>query len=236
MIYSIKTFIAKISVSSRKMKVLYSDDAEAIRQYVSTSEGISYINNNDNDKGTPLYYACKKNRTDVVDVLIEYGADVNLQNRSFKGTPLHIACEKGYIDLVYRLLNVGANPNIPDYYETKPIMYAARKNHLNIVKLLTIYSDFNYTNIYGYTIFIYAIQSENKEMLDYVFDVCTNINCVDFRGRSYLHHSILYKNKYAIKYLLAKCIDINIQDYEGEKAYDYTMDPEILDILNKYLN
>lgn len=219
-----------------KMEVLYSDDVETIRQYLSTSDGVLNINNHDDDRGVPLYHACENNRNDVVDVLIEFGADVNFLHPFLRETPLFRACFKGHIDIVHRLLNAGADPNIPVWSGLIPIMYSAFRGHLDIVKLLTIYTDFNYTDKEGHPIFNYALSSENKEMVDYIFDFCNNINHVDKKGRSYLHNFIFLKNKQIIQILLDKGIDINIQDDNGKKAYDYTRDPEILEILNKYSN
>lgn len=212
------------------MDVLYSDNVEAIRQYLSTPDGIQTINNEYKYKFTPLYHACYENRNDVVDVLIEFGVDVNLRNTlsTSKCTPLHSGCHRGHIDIVQRLLNAGADPNIVDRNKTTPIMYAASQGHLDIVKLLTIYTDFNYMDTIGFTIFTSTCFSYEKEMIDYVFDFCTNINHTDTWGKSYLHWAVKYYNRYAVKLLLAKGIDINIQDDEKKKASDYTDDAEIL--------
>ena len=212
------------------MNILYSDDSEEIRQYLSTSEGLSNINCEDDDGITPLYYACENNRTDVVDVLIEFGADLNFDCH-YVGRALHAACEKGNIDVVYQLLNAGADPNLDNYQGATPIMWAVEHLHLDIVKFLTIYSDFDHTDRNGDNIFSYAIYSNNKEIIDYVFDFCKDINHINVNDWSYLHGAVYGKNTYAISLLLAKGIDVDIQDHYGKKAIDHTKDPEILRML-----
>lgn len=215
------------------MEVLYSDDVEAIRQYLSTPEGIQNINNEHQTKFTPLHHACKNNLNDVVDVLIEFGVNVNLLIPLVKHSPLHIACMEGYIDIVRRLLDAGADATIDNWRKQTPIMFAARNGYLDIVKLLTIYTDFNHTTQFGNNIFTCAIRSKNNEMIDYVYDFCTEINHTDFLDGSYLHEAVESENIYAIKFLLNKGININIQDYNGKKASDLTQDPEILNLLTQ---
>lgn len=213
------------------MDVLYSDDVEAIRQYLSTSDGITKINNRDGNTATPLYWACEHNRNDVVDVLIEYKADVNLSCFLGKVTPLYTSCGKGYIDIVSRLLTAGADPNIGNHTGRLPIMEAVGYHHLDIVKLLTIYTNFNAVDDNDATIFMYAVSLGNNEMVDYVLDYYTNINHVDNNGNSCLHMAVKWGNKYAIKFLLSKRIDVDIENCYNKKACDYTTDPEIFALL-----
>ncbi len=50
-----------------------------------------------------LHYVTMYNRADIIELLIEHGANINTQN-NYEQTPLHIACEEGYIDVVKVLL------------------------------------------------------------------------------------------------------------------------------------
>lgn len=215
-------------------RILFSDDIDKIRQYLSTSYGLSVINHYcPYTSMTPLYHAAGNNRNDIVDILIEYGADVNKQNRLSGNAPLHVACEKGHITIISRLLASNANPNAFSSSLTIPIMYASRHGHIDIVKLLTPYTNFNHSATDTFTIFNHALFSGNDEMINYVFDFCNNINHVDNRGWSYLHFAVSFVNKYAVKLLLLKGIDIHIENNEGKKAEDLTMNPEVLAILKQ---
>lgn len=213
------------------MDILYSEDSESIRQYLSSQEDNRVpetqkvdINHIEYYFGTPLHYACRYNTSDVVDVLIEFGADVNKLSKTFgrdddQRAPLHVACRKGYIDIVYRLLNAGADPNVLDNYGRTPIMSAVFGGFLDIVKILTPYCNFNHSTKTGVTIFHRAILAED-EIFEYVFDFCTDINHVDIHGRTYLHLAVFEQNHHAIQRLLDKGIDINIEDNEGIKAFE----------------
>ena len=64
------------------------------------------------DKGdTTLYRACVNQQLEVVQVLLEAGADVNLASKSHYIYPLSAACEAGNAELVNLLVKAGADVN-----------------------------------------------------------------------------------------------------------------------------
>ena len=77
----------------------------------------------------PLISAVKggsARHTKCVRVLLEFGADVNVRQRSTGKTPLHFAIEhryfRGYGNLIYTLLDNGANPNVKDANGDFPLL------------------------------------------------------------------------------------------------------------------
>ena len=48
-----------------------------------------------------------------VNLLLDRGADINVQNK-LGWTPLHASAEKGHYDVVQRLVDAGADPSIED--------------------------------------------------------------------------------------------------------------------------
>ena len=63
------------------------------------------------DKTPPLYIAAQRGYGDVVEQLLEAGADVNKASADY-GTPLYIAAQQGYEGVVKQLLKAGAaDPN-----------------------------------------------------------------------------------------------------------------------------
>ena len=53
---------------------------------------------------TALHYACHHRIENMVDLLLDKGADVEITESTGK-KPLHIACQKGYIDIIEALLH-----------------------------------------------------------------------------------------------------------------------------------
>jgi ankyrin repeat protein len=60
----------------------------------------------------PLHFAARQGFLDVVQALVEGGADVNQVNPGDKSTPLVVATINGYFDVGKYLLEKGADPNL----------------------------------------------------------------------------------------------------------------------------
>jgi ankyrin repeat protein len=89
---------------------------------------------------TPLMRAIFSGNADIVELLLEYGADPNHANpnlENFKGwTPLFLAVSRRHLDIVEFLLNAGANVNQQLEDGLTALFFAAQRGDLNIVKLL----------------------------------------------------------------------------------------------------
>lgn len=80
---------------------------------------------------THLYKAIEGGDLGVVELLINYGADVNRPNSRISGngaTPLHAAAQVCSVEIVGLLLNKGADKNSLDKSGHKPIHYANMRN------------------------------------------------------------------------------------------------------------
>ena len=71
------------------------------------------INELDTIGQTPLQYAvCHTYALPMVKVLVEYGADLNIQRSSDGWTALHLSAMLGKSDVAHCLLEAGADPSI----------------------------------------------------------------------------------------------------------------------------
>jgi hypothetical protein len=79
------------------------------------------------DGNTPLHLVCLKGNLDFVELLIQYGADINMQNTVAGKTPLHLAVEEGNEELIQILISNGVDAGIKDHFERTAIEYAETK-------------------------------------------------------------------------------------------------------------
>lgn len=116
---------------------------------------------------TAFFYACRYNDNfQVVQFLLEQGADINQSNRS-KITPLMLATLNATngLPIVTLLLKEGANVHAYDETLNTALIYAALYNdETQLYELLLSYgADKDFANIAGYTAADYAKFNERSE-------------------------------------------------------------------------
>ncbi|MEK3889775.1 ankyrin repeat domain-containing protein [Bacillus sp. FSL K6-3431] len=86
---------------------------------------------------TYLHKAAWLGTIEFAQLLIDFGADVNVLDEEYNSTPLGWAAKYGHIEMVQFLLNIGANPHLPlDESWAQPLSWAKRKGYLDIVDML----------------------------------------------------------------------------------------------------
>ena len=84
---------------------------------------------------TALFPAAEFNRTDVIRLLLQKGADVNKRDRN-GDTPAHYAAYWNSTKAIAMLINHGASINIKNNRRKKPIDSARRYNREEAVRML----------------------------------------------------------------------------------------------------
>lgn len=118
---------------------------------------------------SPLMYAAAENRPEIVDLLLDYGANLNIANYLGR-TALMYAANYGLEEIVRKLLLHGAITKVAsDLISSPPLSAASAKGHLAVVKLLIEHgADFNHTDGDGKTALALAMESGHGETARYL--------------------------------------------------------------------
>ncbi|OCT96303.1 hypothetical protein XELAEV_18013978mg [Xenopus laevis] len=95
-------------------------NAVAVRLWLDNTE--NDLNQGDDHGFSPLHWACREGRSNVVDMLIMRGARINVMNRG-DDTPLHLAASHGHRDIVQKLIQYKADVNAVNEHGNSPLHY-----------------------------------------------------------------------------------------------------------------
>ncbi|KAK2732324.1 hypothetical protein FQN55_004266 [Onygenales sp. PD_40] len=104
----------------------YASDSISFRRHTSRKDSYGR---------TPLFWAATRGHRDVVELLLDHGANINSKDRD-KLTALHIAVTGGHKDVVSLLLDRSARIEDKASYGDTPLIRAIQANSKDIVKLL----------------------------------------------------------------------------------------------------
>ena len=93
-------------------------------------------NSTDTNNVTPLHLASAYKQTEIVDLLLSYGAYVNAVDR-FNASPLHYAGFGGTLEIVHALLEAGADPTLKDDAANKPLDCALYRHYYYTAKVFS---------------------------------------------------------------------------------------------------
>ena len=97
------------------------------------------VNRFDSLGDTPLHYAVRGEHFDVVERLLEAGADVNAHDERVIGnTPLRDAIHQCSYRMAKRLIDAGADPTIPGWMQMSAIDSAMQRKDADAKKILRL--------------------------------------------------------------------------------------------------
>ena len=104
-----------------------------------SKQGWSTRNNRTKFGYVPLHYACRYGHKEIVDMLIEANATVDMVSK-FGTTPLMWAAGNNFPEICMALLKAGADKDLQTTWLRRPgvsaRVVAAEAGHVNIVRLL----------------------------------------------------------------------------------------------------
>lgn len=142
--------------------VARTDDVETLLEMLELNPDT--VNSKNASGHSPLILAAYNGQSEMVDVLIQNGADVNYTFS--QGAAIHGAAFKGYLSIVALLVNNGASLDEGDQNKTTPLIYATIFGHDEVAKyLFERGANPDYVDATGSSALDYAQSLNNEELL-----------------------------------------------------------------------
>ncbi|GAW25509.1 hypothetical protein SAMD00023353_0800260 [Rosellinia necatrix] len=157
-------------------------------------KGKAFVDAKDKSDRTPLYFAAERGHLDVVNCLLQHGADKNSIDRRYE-TALFKPAGNGHIKVVDRLLSAGTDATKLDRWQRTPLRFAAMRGQLEIVRMLLDRTEIkqDIPDCEGRTILHNAaawLREGQEEIIDIIFQHGANPDARDCDERTAIHAAI----------------------------------------------
>lgn len=173
------------------------------------------INIKDPNGNTPLMYACRRGKLNIVKILLDKGANIEIANS--KGfTALHFAAHYGYLDIVNVLIAGGAEVNVESEGHTMPLNHAAFSGNPDIVKiLLDNGAKIDSIDQHGQTPLHVASLNDMLDVVRIFLDKGVDIDAKDKNGYTSLHFACCAGSPEIVNILLSKGAKVKNDSIHG---------------------
>ncbi|RYO58326.1 hypothetical protein AA0116_g7349 [Alternaria tenuissima] len=160
---------------------------------------------------TPLHLAAKYGHVKIVDLLLEYGVDVNLHCET-SHTALSLAAEGSHKETVALLLDKGADVNAPSGHRGNAITVASSRGNKEMVEfLLEKGADVNATPVGGDSALQLASATGHKEIVEHLIGRGADVHAQgSFYGNG-VQAASLGGHKEILELLIEKGVDVNVE-------------------------
>jgi len=172
---------------------------------------------------TPLIQAAYKGHKDIVQILLECGANIDHQAND-GWTALMLAARYGHKDVVQILLENGASIDhqSKDGFGNTALMLATKYGYKDIVQiLLENGANIDHRDKDGWTALYYATGNGHKDIVQILLDNGANINHQDNDGFTALMWAAFWGKKDEVQLLLDRGANTKLKDKYGDTACTY---------------
>ena len=135
-----------------------------------------------------------KGQKDIAMMLLEHGADVNVQSDDYGSSPLMLAAVEGHTEIVTALLEKGANTALTNHAGQTALISAAREGHVEVVKvLLAAGADANAKTPAGFSVLYGASMNGHDDIVRLLLKAGADPTTKD--ASVYYNRGLAYSNK-----------------------------------------
>uniref|UniRef100_A0A0G4HYK4 Uncharacterized protein n=1 Tax=Chromera velia CCMP2878 TaxID=1169474 RepID=A0A0G4HYK4_9ALVE len=155
---------------------------------------------------TALSLASENGHTDIVRLLVDAKANVDMEDKTSKKTALIWASENGHTDIVRLLVDAKANVDMQNKNSKKTaLLWASDNGHTDIVRLLVdAKANVDMQDQSGKTALMCASLAGHTDVVRLLVDAKASVDMQDKKGNSVLMLAIQKENVEMVEYLLAR--------------------------------
>ena len=179
----------------------------------------------------PISIAIQNNHPEVVRLLIDAGADLNITSRKLRGaTPVIVSIYTGRIDIMKMLIAAGADVTLPDSTDVAPLHWAAWMGITNAIQpLIDAGADVDAEDDVGETPLYKAALQGHNTIVRTLIDAGANVD-LDNNGRSPIYIASVRGNHEIVAMLIkAGALDFEygeLHELIGEGMDEYIEESE----------
>ena len=184
---------------------------DTVRYLVSLPE--VDLDHQDCENDTALHVAVEEKHADVVQVLIDAGADIETKNDEGR-SPLHVASISGELTTVKMLVKAGADVRATDAERETCLLFAAYFGHTDTVRYLVCLPevDLNHQESTNCTALHIAVKRKHADVVEVLIDAGADIETKNDEGRSPLHVASISGELTTMKMLVEAGADVRATD------------------------
>lgn len=211
---------------------------ELVKFFLEKGVNPNAVITEDDEAATLLIAAINYDQSEVVDLLLSYGANPNYSNKQID-TPLHMAVYNNNIDAVRALIAFDANPNINNQKGYSPLYLAKLCGNDEIAQtLLECESlDLDAVDTNGYIQLHVAIIQNRDDIAEMLIKNGANVDIPDNNGSTPLHRAAYLGLTKTVELLLDAGADPLITNNLHDIPFYVAVKQHHLDVANKlFLN
>jgi len=201
-------------------------DLEAVEEALENGADVDATNNYDD---CPLICAERNGHTEIVQLLLDYGANIDVYTRGDIKRILQRAVENNHIEIVQLLLSYRAEINASDKYGNTALHTAAIYGHIEIARFLIANgADVNAKNQWGETPLYEAIKGTyfggggSVKLAELLLNHGVDINAIiNDKEETPLLLAVKNREKEIVKLLLKRGANRKAVDIDGNTVYDW---------------
>lgn len=177
------------------------------------------LNHRDQRNKTALHFACQNGHFEVVKLLVEKGANVNIMDYDFR-TPLLWAAANGYSQILEILVKNGADRYKTDANGKSAVHLAVEAGNLSLVEWMLVNGyELNLKAFNDNSLLHSAAMTGQNDMTRKLLEKGLFVDISNLYGKTPLHYAASYGKKETVELLLKCGAKINVRAINGKTAY-----------------